>query len=210
MPQFAGALSGACGRGRGYGVDVSDRDALAALVASVRAELGFIDIVVNNAGAPQGGPIEREGYLEAWDRGLAVNLTAQVVLIRLCLDDLQRNGEGRVVNIASTEALGGQRFTSPYTAAKTGVVGLTRALAVGLGARGITVNCVCPGPIRTGMTARIPEDAKTIFAKRNVPLRRYGDPEEVAHATLSLVLPSASYINGVTLPVDGGMTIKND
>ena len=101
----------------------------------------------------------------------------------------------------------GQRFSSPYTAAKTGVIGLTRALAVELGATGVTFNCVCPGPIRTGMTAAIPEEAKTIFAKRNVPLRRYGEPEEVAHATLSMVLPAASYLNGVALPVDGGMTI---
>ena len=78
-----------------------------------------------------------------------------------------------------------------------------------LGREGITVNCICPGPIRTNMTAAIPEDHKTIFAKRRVPLRRFAEPEEVAHGTLSLVLPASGYINGVALPVDGGMTIKN-
>ncbi|MEX0942726.1 MAG: SDR family oxidoreductase, partial [Pseudomonadales bacterium] len=71
------------------------------------------------------------------------------------------------------------------------------------------VNCICPGPIRTGMTAGIPEDQKEIFARRRVALKRYAEPEEVAHATLSLALPAAQYITGVALPVDGGLTIKN-
>jgi 3-oxoacyl-[acyl-carrier protein] reductase len=203
-------IEAAGGSARSFGIDVGDRDALAGMVEQTRATLGPIDILVNNAGAPRGGPVEADGFLDQWDESLRVNLTAQVVLIRLCLADLERAAAGRVVNIASTEGLGGQRFSSPYTAAKTGVVGLTRALAVELGARGVTVNCVCPGPIRTGMTAGIPEEDKAIFAKRKVPLRRYGEPEEVAHATLSLVLPAASYQNGVVLPVDGGMTIKND
>jgi 3-oxoacyl-[acyl-carrier protein] reductase len=114
-----------------------------------------------------------------------------------------------VVNIASTEGLGASAFASPYTASKHGVIGLTRALAVELGARGVTVNCVCPGPIRTGMTEPIPDEHKRRFARRRVPLRRYGEPEEVAHGTLSLVLPAASYINGAVLVVDGGMLAQN-
>jgi 3-oxoacyl-[acyl-carrier protein] reductase len=130
-------------------------------------------------------------------------------MVRACLPYLMRNGEGRVVNIASTEGVGATGSISPYTASKHGVIGLTRSLAVELGARGVTVNCVCPGPIHTGMTALIPDDAKTKFARRRVPLRRYGEPEEVAHATLSLALPASSYINGAVLIVDGGMTAKN-
>jgi len=89
------------------------------------------------------------------------------------------------------------------------VIGLTRSLAIEFGTRGITVNCVCPGPIRTGMTAGIPEEAKAEFARRRVALKRYAEPEEVAHATLNFVLPAAQYITGTHLPVDGGMTIKN-
>ena len=73
----------------------------------------------------------------------------------------------------------------------------------------MTVNCICPGPIRTGMTAAIPEEAKTKFARRRVPMRRYGEPEEVAHMTLSLVLPAASYVNGAVVVVDGGLTVQN-
>lgn len=89
------------------------------------------------------------------------------------------------------------------------MVGLTRALAVELGRGGVTVNAVCPGPIRTGMTAVIPEDAQATFARRRVPVGRYGEPHEVAHLIWSLVLPGASYINGSVVSVDGGMTAQN-
>jgi 3-oxoacyl-[acyl-carrier protein] reductase len=73
----------------------------------------------------------------------------------------------------------------------------------------VTVNCICPGPIRTGMTALIPEDAKAKFARRRVPMRRYAEPEEVAHMTLSVVLPAASFLTGAVIPVDGGLTVQN-
>ena len=96
-----------------------------------------------------------------------------------------------------------------YTASKHGVIGLTKSLAVELGRTGVTVNCVCPGPIRTGMTANIPDEAKETYAHRRVPLRRYGEPEEVAHMTLSLVLPASSYVNGAVVVVDGGMNIRH-
>ena len=78
-----------------------------------------------------------------------------------------------------------------------------------LGKEGVTVNCICPGAIRTGMTEKYPEEAKQEFARRRIPIRRYADPEEVAHATLSLALPASSYINGAILPVDAGLTVKN-
>jgi 3-oxoacyl-[acyl-carrier protein] reductase len=82
-------------------------------------------------------------------------------------------------------------------------------LAVELGKEGITVNCICPGPINTGMTRAIPDEAKTTFAARRTAMRRYGEPEEVAHITLSLCLPAASYLTGVTIPVDGGLMARN-
>ena len=138
-----------------------------------------------------------------------VLITAHTRTIRAALPYLRQSESPRIVNIASTEGLGATRFQSAYTAAKHAVIGLTRSLAVEFGAEGITVNCICPGPIRTGMTEGIPEEQKQEYARRRVALRRYADPEEVAHGTLSLVLPAASFITGVTLPVDGGLTIRN-
>jgi 3-oxoacyl-[acyl-carrier protein] reductase len=170
---------------------------------------GGVDILVNNAGIALETPVDADDFDSIWVRTLSVLLTAQVQLIRECLPALEKSGAGRIVNIASTEGLGATKGISPYTAAKTGVIGLTRSLAVELGPRGVTVNCICPGPILTGMTAAIPDDAKKEFARRRVALKRYGDPEEVAHGTLNFVLPAASYMTGAVLPVDGGLTIKN-
>jgi 3-oxoacyl-[acyl-carrier protein] reductase len=206
----ADAITDAGSTGRAWVVDVTDRAALATAVGEIREQLGPIDIAVNNAGINVAAPIDADDFEAAWDRVMAVNLTAHTTLIRLCVDDLKRNGDGRIVNIASTEGIGGSAYIAPYTASKHGVVGLTRSLAVELGPFGVTVNAVCPGPIHTGMTAGIDDEAKTRFARRRVPLKRYGDPEEVAHVTLSLCLPSASYITGAVVPVDGGMTMKNN
>ncbi len=193
----------------GFVVDVSNGSAIHDVINDVREQLGPVDILVNNAGVSMASPIAADDFYTAWNYTLAVNLSAHTYFVRECLEDLARNGDGRIVNIASTEGLGATPGIAAYTASKHGVIGLTRALAVELGGRGITVNCICPGPILTAMTEEIPDEHKTIFAKRRTALRRYGDPEEVAHATLSLVLPAASFICGAALVVDGGLTIRN-
>jgi 3-oxoacyl-[acyl-carrier protein] reductase len=190
-------------------LDVTDVEAVLAAVDEVRRELGPIDILVNNAGVSMLTPIDSPDYEAAWDRTIAVNLTAYTHLVRACLDDLKRNGDGRIVNVASTEGLGATAYITPYTASKHGVIGLTRGLAVELAPTGVTVNCVCPGPIHTGMTALFTDEQKDKFARRRVPMRRYGEPEEVAHITLSLVLPAATYLTGAVIPVDGGLTVQN-
>jgi 3-oxoacyl-[acyl-carrier protein] reductase len=195
-----------------WAVDVSAHEEILRVVGEIVKQTGPVDILVNNAGIARAALLDGDGdaYDAAWQSTLAVNLTAHQRLVRAALPYLARDGAGRVVNVASTEGIGASRYNSPYVAAKHGVIGLTRAMAVELGPLGVTVNAVCPGPIRTGMTADIPEEAKEKFARRKVPLRRYGDPEEVAHATLSLCLPASSYVNGAVLVVDGGMTAKND
>ncbi|MDP1820562.1 MAG: SDR family oxidoreductase [Acidimicrobiales bacterium] len=189
--------------------DLADGDAAAAMVGEARTALGPIDILVNNAGISLPAPIDAPDFEAAWAATLTVNLTAHTRTIRAALDDLRRAGAGRIVNVASTEGLGATAHMAPYTAAKHAVVGLTRSLAVELGPTGVTVNCICPGPIHTGMTAAIPDEAKTKFARRRVPMRRYGHPAEVAHITLSVVLPAASFLTGAVIPVDGGLTVQN-
>jgi len=196
-------------RGTEWTMDVSDAQQVQAVVDAVAAKHGRLDIVVNNAGISAFAAIDSENYDEVWTRALAVLLTAQQRVIRAALPYLRRAKHPRIVNIASTEALGATARDSPYAAAKAGVTGLTRALAVELGRENITVNCICPGPILTGMTASIPDEHKEIFARRRTALGRYGAPEEVAHMTLSLCLPAASYITGATIPVDGGLMARN-
>lgn len=193
-----------------FALDVGDGAAIALAVPRIAEALGGIDILVNNAGVSAFAPLDGGGDYEAvWHRAVGVMLTAHQRMVRACLPYLRQSDAPRIVNVASTEGLGATAGNTPYVAAKSGVVGLTRGLAVDLGKEGITVNCVCPGPIRTGMTAGVPDDAKAEFARRRTALRRYGEPEEVAHVTLSLVLPAASYITGAVIPVDGGLMARN-
>jgi 3-oxoacyl-[acyl-carrier protein] reductase len=210
--ETAAAITDAGGAAQAWTVDVADAEAVQVVVGEVVERFGSLRIIVNNAGISRLAAIgDDEHYPDAWAQNLAVNLTGELNVIRAALPHLRAEGPGvgRIVNIASTEGLGATALNSPYVAAKHGVVGLTKGLAVELGREGITVNCVCPGPIRTGMTAGIPDEAKDKFARRRVPMRRYGEPEEVAQVTLSLVLPAASFITGAVVPVDGGLLVQN-
>jgi len=207
-------IESAHGPGSAIGVsgDVSLTSDRQEIVRVIVEAWGGVDVLVNNAGVSLVSSVfsEDEVFANNWDQTLAINVSAHAHMIRTCLPHLLKapNG-GRVVNIASTEAIVATGGLSAYTASKHAVIGLTKSLAVELGRHNVTVNAVCPGPIDTAMTAGINDEAKEKYAKRKVPLRRYGTPEEVAHMTLSLCLPASSFVNGAAIVVDGGMSVKH-
>ncbi|MCL4138857.1 UNVERIFIED_CONTAM: hypothetical protein GTU68_002481 [Idotea baltica] len=203
-----GEIDGVGGSAAGWTLDVANNDRVRQVTDEIVERFGGIDIVINNAGISRFSPIDSDTY-DDWAISMEVLLTAHTRIIRAALPHLRRSESPRIVNIASTEGWGATKFGSPYTAAKHGVIGLTKSLAVELGREGITVNCICPGPINTGMTSEIPDEQKVVFAKRRTALGRYGVPEEVAHGTLNFCLPASRYMTGAILPVDGGLLIKN-
>jgi len=206
----AEAVAGSIGAAaRAFHLDVGDPASIAQTVPAIAAWAGGLDILVNNAGIAGFAPLDHPDHDALWERILRVNATGQARMARAVLPYLGRSRSPRIVNIASTEALGATALDSAYCAAKAAVTGLTRALAVELGRQGITVNCICPGPILTGMTSDIPEADRETYARRRTALRRYGRPEEVAHLTVALCQPGASFITGATIPVDGGLMARN-
>jgi 3-oxoacyl-[acyl-carrier protein] reductase len=209
VEQVAADIRNDGGHAHAFTLDVADAAAIANFVPKAAEALGGIDFVINNAGIVRPTTLDDADYDESWYRQLDIMLTAHQRMVRAALPYLRQSACPRIVNVASTEALGATRGNGIYAVAKHGVVGLTRALAVDLGREGITVNCICPGPIHTGITEFIPDEHKTIFAKRRTALGRYGEPAEVAHMMLSLCLPVASYLTGAIIPVDGGLTARN-
>lgn len=192
--------------------DVASVSDLAALVEDAVGFAGRLDAVVNNAGVAIANSLlepDDDAFEDAWSTTLAVDLSALGHLARLAVPHLRDAPSGRIVNIASTESAIATAGLASYAATKAGVVGLTRSMAVELGRFGITANCICPGPISTAMTSAITDEQKDRYAKRRVALGRYGQPEEVAHMTLNLCLPSSSFVTGATVMVDGGLTIRH-
>ena len=192
-----------------FHADLADRDTVQRVVTEAIEHYGALDILVNNAGLAIPMALEDENFARSWDVQMGVMVEAQAWAARAAVPFLRQAAHPRIVNLASTEALGATRFNSAYVVAKHAAVGLTRALAVDLGKEGITVNAVCPGPVHTAITEGIPDADKQTFAQRRTALRRYADPEEIAHAILHLALPASSFITGSTLVADGGVTIRN-
>jgi NAD(P)-dependent dehydrogenase (short-subunit alcohol dehydrogenase family) len=190
-------------------VDVTDP----ASVAEAFARAGAADILVNNAGQAASSPFMRTDAA-MWQRMLDVNLTGAYHCIQSALPAMLDAGWGRIVNVASTAGLTGYRYVAAYCAAKHGLVGLTRALALELAAKGITVNAVCPGYTETDIvqeavanivrkTGRTESQARAELAAGN-PQGRLVQPDEVAHAVAMLCMPAAAAMNGQAIAVAGG------
>lgn len=209
IEEAAAEIAAAGGQALALELDVARKADIEAVIAKAVAHFGGLDFVINNAGVALGGDVDDARYDDLWQFQFDVLLRAHHRIIAAALPHLRRSTCPRIVNVASTEALGATQHNSIYVAAKHGVAGLTRALAVDLGRENITVNAICPGPIVTGLTEQIPEENRATFARRKTALRRYGQPNEVAHMMLNLCLPSSSFITGAIIPVDGGMSARN-
>ncbi len=197
--------------GRCWQADVTDAEAMRAVIDEVGAHFGGLQILVNNAGINSGrerAPIDRFSLAD-WQRILQVDLTGVFVVSRAAVPLLEAGG-GRVVNISSVAGLVPLRLQSPFVAAKAGVINLTRSMALELGPRGILVNAVAPGSTLTRGTRSLFYGAGGAFTEQaakllsHVPLGRPARVEEIAAAVLFLTAPEASYVNGSVLTVDGG------
>src|SRR5690554_3631868 len=195
-------LSG-LGTGHGRVIDVSDGDALDALIAAIGKEFGAISILVNNAGITRDNLLMRMKD-EDWQAILDTNLTSVYRSSKAVMRGMMKARRGRIINIASVIGVTGNAGQANYAAAKAGVIAFSKSLAREIGSRGVTVNVVAPGFIATDMTRDLPEDAKQEMAGQ-IALGRLGEPADVAAAVAFLAGPSAAYITGETLHVNGGM-----
>jgi 3-oxoacyl-[acyl-carrier protein] reductase len=185
--------------------NLADPAAPDALVAAAEAAMGKLDILVNNAGFTRDGLALRMKD-EDWQAVLDVDLTAAFRLSRAALKGMLRRRAGRIVSIASIVGVTGNPGQANYAAAKAGLIGMSKALAAEVAARGVTVNCIAPGFIATPMTEALTEEQKAALAGR-IPLGRLGGPADVAAACLYLASDEAAWVTGTTLHVNGGMAM---
>ena len=189
----------------GYVCDVTDEDAVQAMVKQIEQEVGVVDILVNNAG------ITKDGLLmmmkpEDFDAVIAANLRGAFLCMKAVARQMVKQRYGRIVNLSSVVGLRGNAGQVNYAASKAGVIGMTKSLAKELAGRNVTVNAVAPGFIDTDMTAALTETAKNA-ALGSIPMGRMGTPENVAKAVAFLAGEDAGYITGQVLAVDGGMSM---
>jgi len=196
------------GQGRkawAHAVDVADAKAVTAASEKILAEAGRVDILVNNAGVTRDGLLMRMSE-EDWDTVLDTNLKGAFLFTKAFTRAFLKQRAGRIINISSVIGLIGNAGQANYAASKAALIGFTKAVARELGSRGITANAVAPGFIQTDMTAALSEQLRGELLK-SIPLGSLGQPEDIARAVLFLAGPSARYITGQVLTVDGGMVM---
>ena len=185
--------------------DVSDENAVEDMVKTVTEAFGSIDILINNAGITRDGLLLRMKE-EDWDAVLNTNLKGVFLCTKAVSKFMMKKRYGRIVNMASVVGVTGNASQANYAAAKAGVIGFTKAMAKELASRGITVNAIAPGFIRSDMTDVLPDKVKEAMLAE-IPLGRAGEPADVAKASLFLASDQAAYITGQVLKVDGGMVM---
>jgi len=201
----AAALEAAGIEALAFQADVSDTERMNEIVKATVEAFGGVHILVNNAGITRDGFLLRMGR-DQWDAVIATNLTGTYVASHAVVRQMLRQREGHIVSIASVIGLMGNAGQTNYAASKAGIIGFTKSLAREVASKGIRVNAIAPGYIRTAMTDQLPEETQQAILD-NIPLPRLGEPEDVARAVRWLCSDDASYITGVCLRVDGGLAI---
>lgn len=186
--------------------DVADFDQCSHAVKRIEAEIGNIDILVNNAGITRDGFLHKMG-VESWNAVIETNLNSLFNMCRIVIEGMRARGFGRIINISSVNGQLGQVGQANYSAAKAGVMGFTKALALESANKGVTVNAIAPGYIETDMVKAVPAAVlDKIVAK--IPVGRLGQPEEIARAVCFLAANESSFITGETLSVNGGQHME--
>ncbi|HJV72899.1 MAG TPA: 3-oxoacyl-ACP reductase FabG [Noviherbaspirillum sp.] len=201
ITEYLKAIGADCGKG--MVLNVTDAARCEAVVEQVQKEYGGLSILVNNAGITQ-DQLAMRMKDEEWDAVIATNLTAVARLSRAVLRGMMKAKHGRIINITSVVGSAGNPGQMNYAAAKAGVAGMSRALAREIGSRNITVNCIAPGFIDTDMTRELGEPQVAALMQQ-IPLGRFGQPEDIATAVAFLASSQAGYITGTTIHVNGGM-----
>jgi 2-hydroxycyclohexanecarboxyl-CoA dehydrogenase len=193
----------------GVAVDIRDRQSVDAAVAEVERQLGPIDVLVNNAGIDVIKPF-LDSTEEEWDRIISVNLKGTIVCCHRVAAGMAERGRGAIVNIGSDAGRVGSSGEAVYSATKGGVIAFTKTLARELAAQGVRVNCVCPGPTDTALLAQVAEVSQKLYDSlaRAIPMRRIGQPDDIAPAVAFLASDAAGFITGQTLSVSGGLTMS--
>ncbi|MGH9703029.1 MAG: 3-oxoacyl-[acyl-carrier-protein] reductase [Candidatus Acidiferrales bacterium] len=203
LAALASEIEAAGGKALAVSMDVADAGQVKAGFQQTLSHFGRLDILVNNAGVAKDGLALRM-KAEDWDAVLRTNLTGAHFCIQQALGTMMKQRFGRIINVTSVVAQTGNAGQANYVAAKAGLIGLTRAIAIEMASRNITVNAVSPGFIATGMTDPLPEKVKEAMMAR-IPLARMGTDRDVAAAIVFLASDEAGYITGHTLDVNGGM-----